>query len=209
LSKILAVLPFALTMNLGPQIITAIALITAVNPVKKSLVYLAAVLTAATSVTLIAFFVFGTFKTRQPAGGKTTTGHVLDYVIVAILVLLAIRVFLKRKKIEKPKLLVKIQGAGYKQVFITGLLLYSFFPTDLAATLTVAAYLASHQLHYYSVLPFLALTVLIAALPILSYLTFEKRAKAAMPRVEEWLDSHAWIVNEVVILFFICMILFT
>lgn len=209
MSKILAVLPLALTMNLGPQILTAIALVTTRDPVKKSFYYLAAVLLAATSVTLISFFVFGMLKTHQQTGAKTTTGHVLDYVFVGLLAILAVRVFLKRKEIEKPKLLSRIQEADSRQVFTVGLMLYSFFPTDLVSCLTVGSYLASQKMHFYAAFPFLALTLLIAALPVLSYLMFEKQAKAVMPKVQEWLDSHAWIVNEAVIVFFICMILFT
>lgn len=67
MSKILAVLPFALTMNLGPQIIAAITLVTTKNPVKKSLYYLAAVLIVATSITFVAFLVFGLLKTSTPS----------------------------------------------------------------------------------------------------------------------------------------------
>lgn len=122
---------------------------------------------------------------------------------------MAVRVFLKRKKIEKPKWLSRIQEADPKRVFLLGLMLYSFMPTDLVSTLTVGQYLALHKMRFYAAIPFLALTLLIAALPVLSYLLFKKRAEAVMPRVQGWLDTNAWIVNEVVIVFFIVMILFT
>jgi hypothetical protein len=209
MSKILAVLPLALTMNLGPQAVAAITLITTKNPVKKYLCYLAAILLAATSITCIAFFVFGLLDTTTRIGGKTKTGHIADYVFAGLLAILAVRIFLKRKKIEKPKWLSTIQDADAKRVFVIGLMLYSFMPTDLVSMLTVGQYLAVHKMHFYSAFPFLALTLLIAALPILSYLVFKKRAEAAMPGVRDWLDVHAWIINEVVIVFFIFMIIFT
>ena len=207
--KILTVLPLALTMNLGPQAVAAITLITVKNPVKKYLSYLAAILVASTSITLIAFLVLGLLHSSTAAGEKTRTGHIMDYVFVGLLVILAIRVFLKRKKIERPKWMSTIEEADSKRVFVIGLSLYSFMPTDLISMLTVAQYLTSHNMHFYGAIPFLVLTLLIAAVPLLTYLLFKKRAEAVMPGVRDWLDSHAWIVNEVVIAFFICMIIFT
>jgi len=56
--------------------------------------------------------------------------------------------------------------------------------------------------------PFYALTLLIAAIPVLSFLIFKKRAEQKMPGVQDWLDSHGWIVNEVVPVFFILLTLF-
>jgi threonine/homoserine/homoserine lactone efflux protein len=209
MSKILAVLPFAITMNAGPQIIAAITLITTNKPVKKSLCYLAAVLIVATSITLIAFFIFSLVKTSTQVGGKSEASRILDYVFAGLLALLAVRVFLKRKRIEKPKWMSRIQEADSKRVFLLGLMLYTFMPTDLVSTLTVGQYLALHKLHFYDALPFVTLTLLIAALPILSYLIFKKRAERAMPSVQRWLDSNSWIINEAVIVFFIVMILFT
>jgi threonine/homoserine/homoserine lactone efflux protein len=209
MSKILAVLPLALTMNLGPQIITAITLILAKDPVKKSLYYLLAILIAATSVTLAAFFVFEQLGTKAPATTKSTGNPVMDYIFAGLLVALGVYVFLNRKKNSKPKWLSTIQEADTKRIFMLGLFLYSFFPTDLICNLTVGRYLASHNMNFYSMFPFLALTLFIAALPILSYLLFKRRAERVMPKVQEWLDSNAWVVNELVIVFFICMTLFT
>lgn len=209
MATILAVLPLALTMNLGPQIITAFSLITAKNPVKKSLYYLLAILVASSSVTLVAFLVFELANTKGPSSTKSTGNQAIDYIIVGLLVFLGIYVFLNRKKNKKPKWLSTVQEADSKRIFILGLGLYSFFPTDLISNLTVAQYLASHKMHFYSAFPFLALTLLIAALPLLSYLLFKRRAEKVMPKIQEWLVTHAWIVNEVVIVFFICMTLFT
>jgi len=206
---IVAVLPLALTMNLGPQIVTCLALITADKPIRKSLYYLLAILIAATAVSMTAFLLFSLLKTKAPSGGKSTTSQILDYVFAGLLAGLGVYVFIRRKTHTKPKWLETIQEADGRRVFFLGLGLYSFFPTDLVASVAAARYLVEHKMHYYSVFPFLALTLLIAALPLLSFLVFKKRAEKAMPKVRAWLDTHAWIVNEVVIVFFICMILFT
>lgn len=205
----LAILPMALTMNMGPQIVTDITLLACEKPVRKSLCYLLAVLIVSTTITVGAFFLFELLKGVPKSSGGSSVRNVIDYVIAGLLALLAIRVFLRRKKDDKPRWLSGIENASPRKVFVLGLMLNSFMPTDLAAMLSVAAYLASHDKPFYAIFPFVALTLLIASLPLLSYLLFKKRAEAAMPRIRKWLDTHSWIVNEVVIIFFICMILFT
>jgi hypothetical protein len=51
------------------------------------------------------------------------------------------------------------------------------------------------------------LTVLIAALPILAYLLFRRRAEAAMPKVRDWMNANSWLVNIIVFGIFIILIL--
>ena len=208
MSNLLAVLPLALTMNLGPGIITAITLITTRSPVKKTLFYLLAILIGATTTTLAAFFIFGLLKSGTPSGTKPMAVQVMDYVFAGLLALLCVYVFINRKKSTKPKWLSTVQEADTGRIFVLGLSLYSVFPSDFVCNLTVGRYLASRGMHFYSAFTFLALTLLIAALPILSFLLFKRRAERALPSVQRWLDSNAWVVNEVVLVFFICMMLF-
>jgi hypothetical protein len=55
--------------------------------------------------------------------------------------------------------------------------------------------------------PFMAATVFIAALPVLSYLLFRHRAKRAMPKVRDWMNKNSWLVNIIVYVIFIVLIL--
>jgi hypothetical protein len=41
------------------------------------------------------------------------------------------------------------------------------------------------------------------ALPIIAYTAFGRRAREAMPGIREWLTTNAWLVNLIVILYFI------
>jgi hypothetical protein len=41
------------------------------------------------------------------------------------------------------------------------------------------------------------------ALPIAAYLLLGHRARDAMPRIRDWLTTNAWVVNLVVIVYFI------
>lgn len=197
-------------MNLGPQIITNITLLTTKNPVKKILYFLAAAFVATTVITLAVFILLNLLNASPRANaGPSSTQKVVDWVFVGLLVVLIVKTFLERKKKKVPKWLSEIETASPGRVFVLALMLFSFMPTDLVAMVTVAGYLARNKLHFYSVFPFVALTMLLASLPLLSYLVFKKRAERVMPRVQKWLDANAWVVNEVVLVFFICMILFT
>jgi hypothetical protein len=55
-------------------------------------------------------------------------------------------------------------------------------------------------------LPFIAATVLIAALPLLLYLLFQSRAQRLMPKVRDWMNSNSWLVNIIVCVVFIALI---
>ena len=56
-------------------------------------------------------------------------------------------------------------------------------------------------------MPFIVATILIAALPVLSYLLFHRRAERAMPKVRDWMNTHSWLVNIIVYVVFILLIL--
>ena len=45
------------------------------------------------------------------------------------------------------------------------------------------------------------------ALPIVAYLLLGRRAREAMPSIRDWLTGNAWLVNLVVIVYFIWQLL--
>ena len=208
MSNLLRLLPFALTMNLGPGIITAIMVVTGNKPMKKTLLYLVGAAVGTLVMGFMGFLVFDYVIKGGVSGGQSTTKMVLDYVFAGLLAILGVWVFTQRNKARKPRWMSSIQDASSRRIFTMGLLFYSIFPSDFAALMTVGYLLAKNKMHFYSIFPFFVLTLLIAAIPILSFLLFRKRAKRVMPRVRDWLDSHGWIINEVVIVFFILMMLF-
>jgi hypothetical protein len=88
------------------------------------------------------------------------------------------------------------------------LLLLSVFPSDLMILLTVGINLAQHDAGLVAALPFVVATILIAALPLLSYLLFRRRAERAMPKVRDWMNTNSWLVNIIVYVIFIVLIVF-
>jgi Sap, sulfolipid-1-addressing protein len=50
-------------------------------------------------------------------------------------------------------------------------------------------------------------TILVAALPLIGFLLFHRRARRAMPKVRDWMNANSWLVNIVVCYIFIVLIL--
>jgi hypothetical protein len=81
------------------------------------------------------------------------------------------------------------------------------FPSDLVILVTVGVNLAQNNASLLGAMSFIAATILIAALPVLSYLLFRRRAELAMPKVRDWMNTHSWLVNIIVYVVFILLIL--
>ena len=203
----LQILPLAITMMAGPQIMSAIIFVTTSRPVKLSAAFLAAVAIAATVGVTIFLAIGNNFSLGDP-GDNGSTGNIIQYVLVGLLVLLAIKNYVRRETVEPPKWLGTLQNAGPSTAFKTGLLLISLMPSDLIIMMTVGTNLAQNNSSFLAAVPFLAATVLVAALPVLFYLLFRRRAQRLMPQIRNWMNTHSWLVNIIVCAIFIALILF-
>jgi hypothetical protein len=205
-----AILPLAITMMAGPQILSAIIFVTGDDPVRVSLAYVAAVgLATATAVlvwTLIAGAV-GDGGDLSESGEPSTAGKVIPIVLVGLLILASVKAYLGRETAEPPKWLGKLQGAGPPQALRIGLLLIFLMPSDFVITMTTGVHLESEDHPYSAALPFIGLTALVAALPLLFYLLFRRRASVAMPKVRDWMNANSWLVNIITYGIFIVLVL--
>lgn len=59
----------------------------------------------------------------------------------------------------------------------------------------------------FDAVPFIALTAIVAALPLCGYLLFRRRAERAMPGVREWMNTYSWLINIIVCVVFILLII--
>ena len=200
------IIPLAITMMAGPQIMTAIVLVTHPDAARVSLAFLAGVAVAATLGTTIAYLLADRIDLGD-ASDRGSSGNVVQYVLVGLLLLLAIRTYRNRETVKPPKWMGSLQEATPRKALTMGLLLIGLMPTDVASMLTVGVNLAHNGDSLLDAVPFLALTLLIAALPLLTYLLFGRRAKAAMPKVRDWMTANSWLVNIIVLAIFIVLIL--
>src|SRR5215208_2843417 len=123
----LAVIPLAITMNAGPQIMSAIIFVTATKPLKLSAYFLAGVVIAVT-VGLTITYTLGNSISLGDSSNNGSTGHIIQYLLVGLLVFLAIKNYVRRETIEPPSWLGTLQNAKPRTAFTTGLLLLSVFP---------------------------------------------------------------------------------
>ena len=207
----LAVLPLAITMNAGPQIMSAIVFVTAPKPLKLSAYFLAGVViavTAGVTVTYTLASVLGNSISLGDPSNSGSIGNIIQYVLVGLLVFLSIRSYVRRETSEPPRWLGTLQNAKPRTAFTTGLLLLSVFPSDLMILVSVGVNLSQQNASLLGAVPFMVATILIAALPVLSYWLFRRRAERAMPKVRDWMNTHSWLVNIIVYVVFILLILF-
>lgn len=195
----LTILPAAFVMIAGPQILSAIFLATSDGWRRNSAAY---VFGASLSITLFVTLAF------LLGGGASDDGPSRDtvYWIVLVLLLAAmVHVYLKREESEPPKWMGKLQTASPGFSFKLGFLLLGVFPTDILTSVAIGGFLAGHGDPWWHALPFIFLTLFLLALPSVLLLAFGKRAEAFLPKARDWMNTHSWIVNEVVLAVFVVL----
>ena len=191
-------------MVMGPQILTSIFLVTSREPVKNSLAMLVGAALAVCTSVLVWYGLVNVLDIKGREGSGASTA---DYVVAGLLVLLAIHVFRGRGTAKVPKWMTALQKAEPRRAFTLGYVLILLMPTDIVAVISTANWLHDNDLNLLHGWPLVAATTLLMALPFLAYLLLGHRARDAMPRIRDWLTTNAWLVNIVVIVYFIYQLL--
>jgi cytochrome c biogenesis protein CcdA len=201
----LQILPLALIMVMGPQILTAIFLVTSKEPVKNSLAMIVGVIAAACLSLAIWYLLVKAIgiKPKDDSSGPTTA----DYVVAGLLALAAVHTFLGRGTASVPKWMTALQEAEPKRAFSLAFLLILLMPTDIVAVISTVNWLHDNHKNLLDGWPLVAATTLLMALPFLAYSLLGHRARDAMPGIRNWLTTNAWLVNIIVIVYFIFQLL--
>ena len=200
------ILPLAITMMAGPQIMSAIIFVTLQRAVRMSLAFIVGAAIGVTAGLIVTTNVASLLDLGDP-DDSGSLGNIIQYVLVAGLIGAAIRNAVKRTEIEPPKWLGALMEADEKKAFALGVLLLSIFPSDAVVLFTVGTNLEHHGDSVGDALPFIGLVVLIAALPLAAFLLFHRRAVEFMPKVRDWMNASSWIINIIVCLIFLALIL--
>ncbi|MGH2991919.1 MAG: GAP family protein [Solirubrobacterales bacterium] len=205
------ILPLAITMLIGPGIMAAIILVTTERPVPVSLAYVlgftistALGVAAATGLASL----LGSSTSLGSSSDSGSAGTIIQIVLVVLLIALSVKQYLGRATAEPPKWLGTLMEADPRRALRMGLLIVVIMPSDILIMLTVGMNLEHTGSSLVDAIPFVALTALVAALPLLAYLLFRHRAQRAMPKVRDWMNTHSWLVNIIVFVIFIALILF-
>ena len=96
--SLLEILPLALVMVAGPQIISAFFLATTLNWARNSAAFLGGAAVSITTVVTIAYLVaWGTKRAAGPAHAGTAD-RIIDWVVLALMLFLIVYVYLNRKR---------------------------------------------------------------------------------------------------------------
>jgi hypothetical protein len=202
------VIPLAIIMMLGPQILSAMFILTGKNHIKASLAYILSIFLAASFGTLALMAVIDIFNIGAPTDSEPSTlVNVIKYAVVALLTFGIYKNYRDRNKKITPKWMKVIMAGKPKDNFKLGFFLVYVAPTDLTVMFSVAFYLKIHENNFLDALPFLLTTAFIAALPLLISLIFRKRAEVFLPKANKWLLENSWMVQVFVLALFIYMIL--
>ncbi|MEV0637929.1 GAP family protein [Streptomyces sp. NPDC050619] len=206
----LQILPLAITMMVGPQIMSAIIFVTTPRAVRVSSAFLlgvAVATTAGVAITRGLAALLGGAVDFGSSSDQGSAGKIIQYVLVGLLLFAAVKNYVTRATAEPPKWLGTLMTADPRRALKTGLLVILLMPSDIVIMLTVGSHLEQSDTGFGGAVPFIAATVLVAALPLLAYLIMGERAKRAMPKVREWVNTHSWLVNIIACLIFIALIL--
>jgi hypothetical protein len=208
MKDLLTVLPMAFVMVAGPQIVAAIVLATGTNARRDSSFFLLGAGAATMIGVTAAYFLTGLLK-KGDSNFHADPGLVrgIDMAIVAVLLLLAWKVFHDRARAQTPRWMTKLETATPVDALKVGVLLFLLFPGNLLSMGTVGAYLAHHDAAWWHTLFFVAATVLLAGIPLLLLLLLGRRAQTLLPKLRNWMAANSWIVSEILIAFFLAMTL--
>jgi threonine/homoserine/homoserine lactone efflux protein len=200
--SLLTILPLAIVMVAGPQLVSAFLLATSDQARRNSLAYLAGVTLATVVGTTLVYVVAALFG-LEGGSRKSSTAGPIDYVIIALLVFLMVRVYIKRKETQPPKWMGRLATATPGFSFKLGFLLFLVMPTDVITMITVGTYLVRQDAPLWHAFPFIFLTVLLVAIPLLILLLMGRRAEVILPKTRQWMNTNSWVVSELVIAFFL------
>jgi len=195
----LTILPLAFVMIAGPQILSAIFLATSENWRRNSAAYVTG---AAISISICVMIAFGLGIGASNSGASNEAIYII---VILLLVAAGVHVFLARKTAEPPSWMGKLQTATPGFSFRLGFLLLGIFPTDILTSFAVGGALANDGEPWWHYLPFLGLTLLFLGLPSLLLLVLGQRAADFLPKARDWMNTNSWVINEIVIVFFIVL----
>ncbi|WP_446219318.1 GAP family protein [Micromonospora sp. IBHARD004] len=205
--NLLTVLPLAFVMVAGPQLISAVFLAASRDPRRSSVAYLAGAALGTGLALTVWYLVFRAVK--HTAGGDdpdSGSRHLIDWIVLAVLLAVMVGIFLRRGHSQTPSWMTKLEDPRPRLAFGLGLLLIAAMPTDEAIMASVAGSLAGHDRPWWHLLPFLVLTMLLLALPVLALLLLGHRATVALPKVRGWANTHSWVISELVTLIFVAIV---
>jgi len=191
-------------MVAGPQIVSAFFLASSEHWVKNSLAFLGGAALSIPAVVTIAYLLANGAKSAGKGHGGAVD-HAIDAIVLVVLLIVVVRVYLTRRVSEPPKWMSKLQAAQPTLAFGLGAVLLGVFPGDILTSIAVGLHMGRSREPWWHCLPFLGLTLLLLGFPSIVVALLGRRAAVVLPKVRNWMTNDAWVVSEIVLVFFIVL----
>lgn len=199
---LLTALPLALEMVAGSKLVSAVVLASGRHPRRSSAAFLGGVAVGVLGPLTLWYAAFRVVRHTAVHGiGAGGSRRLIDWIVLGLLAVLMVVTF-RRRRDRPPGWLRRLQDPRPAYAFGLGLVLAVAVPSDELVMASVAGSMAGHGRPWWHLLPFVALTVLLLALPLLTLLLSGERAERLLPAFRSWTDRHSWLVSETVILVF-------
>ncbi|WP_281540574.1 GAP family protein [Maribacter aestuarii] len=200
-----AILPLALSVMLGPQILVGMLLITRKDPIKSSLIYITAIIL---TLILTTYMYYSIIQRTDLHMASFAGVPMLKYFLIILFIVLIIRSLLKRHQVTAPpKWMQGIATASLGKIFMIGLCLIAFMPTDIAVTFSIGSILNSASSSFLEAWPFFGAVLFISFLPLIIYFSLGSNGSQYLEKVNRWLNTHGYIINIIVFTFFIFLLI--
>ncbi|MEU7714426.1 GAP family protein [Micromonospora chalcea] len=197
---LLTALPLALEMVAGSKLVSAVVLAGGHHPRRSSAAFLGGVAVGVLGPLTLWYAAFRVVRHTAVHGiGVGGSRRLIDWIVLGLLAVLMVVTFRRRRRDRPPGWLSRMQDPRPAYAFGLGLVLAVAVPSDELVMASVAGSMAGHSRPWWHLLPFVALTVLLLALPLLTLLVFGDRAERLLPAFRAWTDRHSWLVSEAVI----------
>ncbi|GGG52811.1 hypothetical protein GCM10010976_24870 [Bizionia arctica] len=103
--------------------------------------------------------------------------------------------------------MANINDAPLKKIALIAFLLIAIMPGDIAVIFTVAGFLNLKNSTLTEIIPFVSLVTFIASTPLLVYFSFGKKGNQLMSSLNNWLNTHGYLINVMTLMVFIYLIL--
>ena len=205
--SLVEVLPLAVVMITGPQILSAIFLATSEQWRANSTAYVSGAALSISLVVVVAYLLGNRVGGGRDSLFGASARQLLYLVVLVFLLYAAVETYRNRAVSEPPEWMGKLTSAAPQFSFRLGFLLLGFFPTNIVISIGVGTFLAADGAPVTDAAGFVLLTLFLLAGPSLGVALLGQRAETALPKLRDWMNDNSWIISEAVIALFVVLVL--
>lgn len=190
LTQVLTLVPLAVVMVTGPQILTAMILATDERRGPLTLRFLLGAIVGMAIVSGLAFL------TGFTISNTFTLPNFVKWTVIALLALVMVATFVGRNGNTRTK--AKETHRRQPNPFLLAILLLGVFPTDLLTNLAIGASLSEHPAPLGYLLLFIAVTCVLLLIPLAIVAILGERAHGVLDSLSEFIKRYTWVLTEVI-----------